>query len=135
PVCRLRSVIHAWAGRRQPDDAPTTLRLELLSADREHVERRLDRVRKQAKSGDPQQRAEVVQLEAVLAHLEAERPLSEWPGELPPGLEPLTTKPIIEVRNGPGGLDAKLEAELAELPDEEAAAFREGATGAVGEIA
>jgi len=76
-----------------------------------------------------------VQLEAVLAHLETERPLSDWPGELPPGLEPLTTKPIIEVRNGPGGLDAKLEAELAELPEEEAAAFREGAAGAVGEIA
>src|SRR2546429_4535719 len=30
---------------------------------------------------------------------------------------------------------SKLEAELAELPEEEAAAFREGAAGAVGEIA
>jgi ribosome-binding ATPase YchF (GTP1/OBG family) len=28
--------------------------------------------------------------------------------------------------NGPAGIDCKLEAELAELPDEEAAAFREG---------
>jgi ribosome-binding ATPase YchF (GTP1/OBG family) len=28
--------------------------------------------------------------------------------------------------NGPGGIDLKLEAELSELPDEEAAAFRDG---------
>src|SRR4051794_14819633 len=134
-VDALLVVLDAWSGGRNPDDDLVTLQLELLIADRDHVQRRLERVRKQAKSGDPQQRDEVVQLEAVLAHLEAERRLSEWPGELPPGLEPLTTKPIIEVRNGPGGLDAKLEAELAELPEEEAAAFREGAAGAVGEIA
>ena len=48
------------------------------------------------------------------------------PGELPPELEPLTTKPLLEVENGPGGIDLQLEAELAELPDEEAAAFRDG---------
>jgi ribosome-binding ATPase YchF (GTP1/OBG family) len=35
--------------------------------------------------------------------------------------------------NGPGGIDGKLEAELAELPDEEAAAFREGPS-ALGEV-
>src|SRR5436309_11859647 len=134
-VDALLVVLDAWSGTRNSDDDLVTLRLELLIADRDHVERRLERVRKQAKSGAPQLRAEVEQLEAILAHLEAERPLSEWPGELPPGLEPLTTKPLIEVHNGPGGLDAKLEAELSELPEEEAAAFREGAAGAVGEIA
>ena len=48
------------------------------------------------------------------------------PGELPEGLEPLTTKPLIAVENGPGGIDLSLEAELAELSDEEAAAFRDG---------
>ena len=134
-VDALLVVLDAWSGTRNPDDDLVTLRLELLIADRDHVERRLERVRKQAKSGDPQLRAEVEQLEAILAHLEAERPLSEWPGELPPGLEPLTTKPLIEVHNGPRGLDAKLEAELSELPEGEAAAFREGEPGAVGEIA
>jgi ribosome-binding ATPase len=133
-VDALLVVLDAWSGMRDPGDDLTTLRLELLIADRDHVERRLERVRKQAKSGDPKLRQEVDQLEAVMAHLEAERPLSEWPGELPPGLEPLTTKPLIEVRNGPGGLDAKLEAELAELPEDEAAQFRDG-TSAVGEIA
>ena len=44
----------------------------------------------------------------------------------PPELEPLTAKPLLTVENGPNGIDLKLEAELAELPDEEAAAFREG---------
>ncbi|HEU5213201.1 MAG TPA: DUF933 domain-containing protein, partial [Gaiellaceae bacterium] len=44
----------------------------------------------------------------------------------PSELEPLTTKPIIPLVNGPGGIDGKLEAELAELPEEEAAAFRDG---------
>jgi ribosome-binding ATPase YchF (GTP1/OBG family) len=133
-VDALLVVLDAWLGMRNPDDDLVTLQLELLIADRDHVDRRLERVRKQAKSGDPKLRQEVDQLEAVLRHLEAERPLSEWQGELPAGLEPLTTKPLIEVRNGPGGLDAKLEAELAELPDEEAAEFRDGPS-ALGEIA
>jgi ribosome-binding ATPase len=130
----LLVVFDAWSGMRNPADDLVTLQLELLIADRDHVERRLERVRKQAKSGESALRDEVAQLERVLAHLEAERPLSEWPGDLPPGLEPLTTKPLIEVRNGPGGLDAKLEAELAELPEAEAAEFRDGQS-AVGEIA
>jgi ribosome-binding ATPase YchF (GTP1/OBG family) len=134
-VDALLAVFDAWSGARNPDDDLITLQLELLIADRDHVERRLERVRKQAKSGDAQLREEVVQLEALLAHLEAERPLSDWPGALPPGLEPLTTKPLIEVRNGPGGLDAKLEAELSELTDDDAAEFREGREDAVGEIA
>jgi ribosome-binding ATPase len=133
-VDALVVVLDVWSGTRNPDDDLATLRLELLIADRDHVEKRLERVAKQAKSGDPQLRADVATLEAVLAHLEAERPLSEWPGEIPAGLEPLTTKPLIEVRNGPGGLDAKLEAELAELPEEEAAEFRDGPP-VVGEIA
>src|SRR5213592_3169747 len=96
-VDALLVVLDAWSGTRNPDDDLATLQLELLIADRDHVERRLERVRKQAKSGDPGLRDEVGQLEALLAHLEAERPLSEWPGELPAGLEPLTTKPLIAV--------------------------------------
>jgi ribosome-binding ATPase len=125
-VDALLVVLDAWSGARVPDDDLVTLRLELLVADRDHVERRLERVRKQAKSGEAKLRDEVAQLEAVLGHLEAGRPLTEWPGDLPEGLEPLTTKPLIAVRNGPDDLDAKLEAELAELPDDEAAAFRDG---------
>jgi ribosome-binding ATPase len=111
------------------------LRLELLVADRDHVAGRLERVEKQAKSGDPRIRAEVERLREVLAEVDAGKPLSDIPGELPDGLEPLTTKPLIAVENGPGGIDLSLEAELAELPEEEAAAFRDGAPSALDEVA
>src|SRR5581483_7624519 len=110
-------------------------RLELLVADRDHVERRLDRVEKQAKSGDPKLRAEVDELKRILAHVDAGRVLADYPGELPPQLEPLTTKPLIAIENGPGGIDLLLEAELAELPDEEAAEFRGGSASALDSVA
>src|ERR671911_161452 len=93
------------------------LELELLVADRDHVERRLERVEKQAKSGDAALRKEVEQLQALLAHLDAGRTLRDFPGELPAELEPLTTKPLLAVENGPGGIDLQLEAELAEISD------------------
>ena len=67
----------------------------------------------------------------MLAHVDAGGSLADWPGELPAGLEPLTTKPLLAVENGPGGIDLKLEAELAEL-GEDAAEFREGRVGARG---
>ena len=127
-VDALLVVLDGWSGTRKPEDDLLTLRLELLLADRDHVERRLERVRKEAKSGDAQLRAEVRELERVLAHLDAERPLSEYEGGLPAGLEPLTTKPLVEVLNGSDGIDLKLEGELAELPEEEASAFRESAS-------
>src|SRR5436305_8620110 len=79
-VDALLVVLDAWSGTRDPDDDLATLQLELLVADRDHVERRLERVAKQAKSGDQTLRDEAGQLEAVLAHLDAEKPLSEWPG-------------------------------------------------------
>jgi ribosome-binding ATPase len=102
------------------------LELELLVADRDHVERRLERVRTQAKSGDPRLRAEVAILERVLAHVDEGRPLRDYPGDLPAELEPLTTKPLVRIENGPRGIDLALEAELSELSDEDAAAFRDG---------
>ena len=124
----LLVVLDGWSGTRDPEDDRVTLGLELLLADREHVERRLERVAKQAKSGDTGLRAEAAELERLLEHLDAERPLSEYDRDLPPELEPLTTKPMVEIVNGPGGIDLALELELAELPEEEAAAFREGAS-------
>ena len=122
----LLAVLDGFSPGADPAGDLETLKLELLVADRDHVERRLERVAKQAKSGDPQLRAEVEELERLLAHLEEGKPLSDWSRALPEGLEPLTTKPLVPLENGPGGIDAKLEAELAELPDEEAAEYREG---------
>jgi ribosome-binding ATPase YchF (GTP1/OBG family) len=126
----LVAVLNGWAPDADPARDLETLELELLVADREHVERRLERVEKQAKSGEAALRAEVEQLRALLAHLDEGKTLRAWPGELPAQIVPLTTKPLVAVVNGPGGVDLKLEAELAELPEAEAAAFREGPSAA-----
>ena len=70
-----------------PDADPAgdleTFKLELLVADRDHVERRLERVEKQAKSGDAKLRAEVEELRKVLAHVDAGGALVDYAGELP----------------------------------------------------
>jgi ribosome-binding ATPase YchF (GTP1/OBG family) len=115
-------------------DEVEELRLELLVADRDHVERRLERVRQQAKSGDPKLRKEVGALERLLEHVEGGGTLAEYGQELPPELDPLTTKPVVVVENGPGGIDLALEEELAELDESEAEAFREGARSALEEV-
>ena len=127
-VDALLVVLDGFSGTRVPADDLETLRLELLVADRDHVERRLERVAKQAKSGDPKLRQEVAELERVLTHVDSGGTLADWPALLPPELEPLTTKPLLAVENGHGGIDLKLEAELAEMSPEEAAEFREGAS-------
>jgi ribosome-binding ATPase len=118
---------------RDPADL-AALELELLVADRDHVERRLERVRKDAKSGSAELRAEVARLEQLLEHVDAERPLRDWVGELPGELEPLTVKPLIPIVNGPAGVDLALEAELRDLPEEEAALFRDGGGSALEEV-
>jgi len=156
-VDALLVVLDGFSGTRVPADDLETLKLELLVADRDHVERRLERVGKQAKSGDARLKAEAADLERLLAHLDAGRTLAEWEGELPPELDPLTTKPLLELVNGPGaaeggavsgrepaamppalaatdGIDLQLEAELAELSPEEAAEFRGGGESALGEV-
>jgi ribosome-binding ATPase YchF (GTP1/OBG family) len=122
----LLGVVDAFSGTRDAAADREALMVEMVVADRDHVEGRLGRVRTLAKSGDPRLREEVAELERLLAHAEGGKALSEYPGELPRELEPLTTKPFVAIENGPGGIDLKLEAELAELPSEEAAQFREG---------
>jgi ribosome-binding ATPase len=124
----LLAVLDGFSEEANPAADVETLRLELIVSDRDHVERRLERVRKEAKSGERPKRQEVELTERLLAHLEEGRPLSEWAGDLPNELEPLTTKPLIPLENGPGGIDAALEMELAELSPEEAAEFRSGAS-------
>jgi ribosome-binding ATPase YchF (GTP1/OBG family) len=120
------------------------LRLELLVADRDHVERRLERVRQQAKSGDSKLRREVGDLERLLEHVEGGGTLSDYSEPLPPELDTLTTKPVVVVENRtvgadrPGpvlGIDVALEEELTELDEEEAAAFRDGGRSALDEVA
>src|SRR3954471_4552359 len=133
-VDALLAVLDGWSGTREPAADLETLKLELLVADRDHVERRLERVTKQAKSGDATLRKEAVELERLLAHLDAGKDLTDWTNDVPPEREPLTTKPLIAIENGPNGIDLKLEAELAELSDEEAAEFRGSGDSALGEV-
>ena len=133
-VDAILAVLDGFSDEATPDDDLETLKLELLVADRDHVERRLERVAKEAKSGDPAVRAELEVLERLLDHLDGGRTLADWEGELPEALDPLTTKPLLAVENGPRGIDGKLEAELAELPEEEAAEFRDGGASALGDV-
>jgi ribosome-binding ATPase YchF (GTP1/OBG family) len=127
-VDAILAVTDGFSAGASPAGDLETLELELLVADRDHVERRLERVEKQAKSGEAALRKEADELRALLAHLDAGGALRDYPGELPGELDPLTTMPLLAMVNGPAGIDLKLEAELAELPEGEAAAFREGAS-------
>src|SRR6266511_3534223 len=105
-VDALLVVLDGFSGTRVPADDLETLRLELLVADRDHVERRLERVAKQAKSGELRLKQEVGELGRLLSHVDGGGSLADSPGDLPAELEP----------------------ELAELGADEAAAFREGAS-------
>ena len=82
---------------------------------------------------DPALKREVDDVRRILDHLEAGHDLRGYGGGLPPELEPLTTKELLALENGPAGIDLKLEAELAELDEQEAAEFREGPS-ALGEV-
>jgi ribosome-binding ATPase len=124
----LLAVADGFSPDADPERDLEAVRLELLVADRDHVERRLEKVRKEAKSGEREKRDEMGRLERLLAHLEEGKPVCEWQDTLPDELEPLTTKPLITVVNGLSGIDLQLELELAELPPEEAAEYREGAS-------
>ena len=130
----ILAVLDGFSANADPERDLETLRLELQVADRDHVERRLERVRKEAKSGEAAKRTEVTRLEELLHHVEGDASLAEV-GELPGELDPLTTKPLIPIVNGPQELDAQLELELADLPPDEAAAFRDGRPSALTDVA
>src|SRR4051794_41270635 len=100
-VDALVAVMDGFSANADPDGDLERLDLELLVADRDHVERRLERVGKQAKSGDAKLREEVTVLEGLLEWLDAGNSLRGWDGELPPELEPLTTKPVVAGVDGP----------------------------------
>ena len=134
-VDAILAVADGFSPGSDPAGDLETLDLELLVADRDHVERRLERVEKQAKSGDASLRKEVEQLQALLAHLETGNTVRDYTGELPEELEPLTTKPLLALENGPNGIDLQMEAELAEMSDIDAAEFREeGSASALDEV-
>jgi ribosome-binding ATPase len=132
-------------GRVDPVDDAETVELELIFADQSVVERRLRRLVKTAKSGDKAAVAEQEQLERLGAALEQGRPARSFGELLPDTLDLLTAKPALYVANVDESgneegvqrlrafgaergietiaLNAKLEAEIAELDSDDRQAF------------
>lgn len=97
------NVVHVDGSIGPVRDAET-INLELVFADMETVEKRIDRTRKLAKSGDKKLAAEIALLEKVYAHLESGQPVRTFEAddeerELLKGMFLLTTKPVIYVAN------------------------------------
>ena len=144
--CHTESGVPHPDGRVDPLADIETIETELVLADYEQVERRLERVGKQAKSGDAEAIAEHDWLQAVHEALAAGRPARSIPvPEAAPdaarNLQALTTKPILYVANvdegdaeapeavvshadavgaGVVAVSARIEGELAELDPAEA---------------
>jgi ribosome-binding ATPase len=143
------NVIHP-EGKVDPAADIETIETELIYADLDSAERRHARVVRDARSGDRAAVAEEAWLRQVIEALQSGRPVRTVP--VPPdapdaarNLSPLTGKPVLFVANVDEGDDAvpaavadhaaaegaaavaissRLEAELRELDDEDAAAMR-----------
>ena len=144
------SIIHS-EGSVDPMRDIETIETELIFADLEQAERRLDRVVRQARGGDKHAIAEQAWLERVVAALGAGQPVRTVPvpDEAPDVamlLGSLTSKPVLFVANVDEGdaavpadiaayaaaqgaqavaVSARLEKELGELEPDEATAMRE----------
>jgi ribosome-binding ATPase len=136
-------------GRVDPGTDLEVVEAELLLADLEQAEARLERVRKQAASGSKEDAAERAWLERVVEALGRGMPVRqlgapELVRDAPQRLQALTSKPVLYVANVDEGerepppallehvgerdqclaVSARIEAELAELPADEAAEMR-----------
>lgn len=123
------NVVHV-DGSVDPVRDMETINLELVFADLETVERRIDRTKKMMKSGDKRPGRELEILEAIRAALEAGRPartvpVDEEDAPFVKGLFLLTTKPVVYVANvAEDALGAAPDAMAARVYE---AAAREGA--------
>jgi GTP-binding protein YchF len=144
------NVVHPEGGVDPARDIET-IETELVYADLEQAERRMERVTKQARGGDKQAQAEERWLGELIAALQAGRaartvPVPDDAPDALRNLQPLTAKPVLLVANVDEGDDAvppeiaehaaaigavavaissRLEAELSELDDPDAAAMRD----------
>ncbi|MFI5121461.1 MAG: DUF933 domain-containing protein, partial [Vicinamibacteria bacterium] len=135
-------------GRVDPGEDIDLIETELLAADLEQAERRLERIVKQARSGDKEAIAEQAWLEQVVEALGAGTPVRDVPvpdaaADAPRRLFALTSKPILYVANVDEGVEqvpaavaehavgagavavpisARVEVELGDLGDEQEAA-------------
>lgn len=127
---------------------------ELLLADLQTLEKRMDKDRRMAKAGDKETRKNMEIFEGLKAHMNAGKPARSYPldiGDLPRVLVLclLTSKPVLYVCNSTGKpeekkyveiveqiaasekaktitIDCALEAEIAQLPEEDRAAYLDG---------
>jgi GTP-binding protein YchF len=139
-------------GRIDPVADAELVETELLAADLEQAERRLEKVTKEARGGDKRAIAERAWLEELVEALASGRPARSVPvpeaaGDALRKLWPLTAKPVLYVANVDEGevevpealgahaaeraavavaISAKVEAELRELPTVEADEMRSG---------
>jgi GTP-binding protein YchF len=146
---RDANVVHP-EGRVDPRADIDTIETELIYADLEQAERRLDRVTKAARGGDKAAVAEQAWLGELIPALQQSRPARTVPApqDAPHALRDLpmlTAKPVLFVANVDEGDDAvpdevaehaaahgakavavssRIEAELSELDDDEAAVMR-----------
>jgi GTP-binding protein YchF len=142
-------VVHP-EGRVDPKADIETIETELIYADLESAERRLERVVRTARGGERAAVAEEAWLRELIAALQEGRPARTVPppADAPNALRdlgPLTAKPVLFVANVDEGDDtvpavvaehaeaqgavavaisSRIEAELSELEDEDAAAMR-----------
>jgi GTP-binding protein YchF len=142
------NVVHVHAGV-DPEGDIETIDTELLLADLASVERRLERIGRAAKSGDARLKAEAAELERLRDHLSEGSPARVYPETLAEVMRTLiTAKPTLYVANvdeesvahgdryssqvekhssREGAevvrISAKLEAEVAELPEDEAVEY------------
>jgi ribosome-binding ATPase len=144
-------VVHP-EGRVDPGADIDTIETELLYADLEQAERRLEKVVREARSGDKAKVAEEAWVRELIAALQEGRPARTVPApEAAPdalrNLSPLTSKPVLYVANvaegdslevpeavaahaegagaGAVAVSARIEAELSELDPEEAQVMRD----------
>lgn len=143
------NVIHS-EGSVNPIRDIETIETELIYSDLEQAEKRLERVIRAARGGDKAAVAEKAWLEELIAGYNAGKParFTPMPDEVDKGqtVQPLTAKPVLFVANVDEGTDeipaevarhaadndaevvaisSRIEAELSELDEEEAAAMRE----------
>ena len=146
-------IIHV-DGSVNPERDIEVINTELLLADMETVDKRLDKERRAAKTGDKEAKKNQEVFEALQAHMNSGKPVRTFPIDPmdQPRVTPLfllTSKPILYVANSNGKenelpyievvrkvaaaegaqflvLDCSLESEIAQLPPEERAEYLAG---------
>lgn len=136
------NIIHVNS-KVDPDSDRQTINLELILADLQTATKRLEKIVREARTGNKEAILSQQLLERLVAHLESEKPARELEMTdeeklIVKQLSLITSKPLLYVLNSNEqsgevshawqdgkviSIDAKLEAEIASLPEEEQAVY------------